>query len=203
MTRLNFLTLFGFCWPRLFFLCGVFDARRACKRTQYWHSIRQAKTSFHQLCPTWRAKYSSSCLISTIFFCFCLNLSFAGRCGREQELCGCLLSMLLFSVNKVVVKVCLDFGRSAIFRTPCVNMFNKVKENCVAVVTRLNTADGNKTTNARRLQINAASNRKTALFQDRKQKKTKEKKTTYGTTRQCDPVLESYFPVWQCFKHFL
>ena len=146
MARLNFLTLFAFCWPRLFFVCGVFDAeiRRAGKRTQYWRSIRQTKISFHQLCPTWKAKYSSSLLISTIFFCFYLNLFFVGRCGREQELCGCLLSMLFFSVNKVVLKVCLDFGRSVIFCTPCVNMSNKVKENCIAVVTRLNTADGNR-----------------------------------------------------------
>ena len=113
-------------------------------------------------------------------FVFVLTrLFFAGRCGREQELCGCLLSMLLFSVNKVVFKVCLDFGRSVIFRTPCVNMFSRVKENCIAVVTRLNMADGNKTASTRRLQTNAASNRKTALFQHRKQKKKrKEKKTS-------------------------
>ena len=72
-------------------------------------------------------------------------------------------------------------------------MFNKVKENCIAVVPRLNTADGNKTT--RRLRINAASNRKTVLFQHRKQKKEKKRKELHGTTRQCNPVLESYFPV--------
>ena len=72
--------------------------------------------------------------------------------------------MLLFSVNKVVMKVCLDFGRSVIFRTPSVNMFNKVKDNFITVVTRLNTADGNKITNTRRLQINAPSNQKTAFI---------------------------------------
>ena len=72
--------------------------------------------------------------------------------------------MLLFSVNKVVVKVCLDFGRSVNLLIPSVNMFNKVKENCITVVTRLNTADGNKSTNTRRLQINATSNQKTAFI---------------------------------------
>ena len=82
-------------------------------------------------------------------------------------------------------------------------MFNKVKENCIAVVTRLNTADGNKTTNTRRLRINTASNRKTVLFQHRKQKKENKRKQVHGTTRQFKAVLESYFPVWQCLKHFL
>ena len=64
-------------------------------------------------------------------------------------------------------------------------MFNKVKENYIALVTQLNTADGNKTTNTRRLRINAASNRKTVLFQHRKQKKEKKRNQVHGTTRQC------------------
>ena len=110
-------------------------------------------------------------------FVFVLTrLFFAGRCGREQELCGCLLSMLLFSVNKVVFKVCLDFGRSVIFRTPCVNMFSRVKENCIAVVTRLNMADGNKTANTRRLQIQSEDGFIPASRA--KKKKRKEKKTS-------------------------
>ena len=67
---------------------------------------------------------------------------FAGRCGRELELCGCLWSMLLFSVNKVVVQVCLDFGRSVIFFSPNVNMCSKVQENCITLFPTLNTAHG-------------------------------------------------------------
>jgi len=48
--------------------------------------------------------------------------------------------MLLFSIKKVVVKVCFDFGRSVNSLTPSVNVFSKVKENCIIVFTRLNTA---------------------------------------------------------------
>ena len=89
---------------------------------------------------------------------------FAGRCGRELELCGCLWSMLLFSVNKVVVQVCLDFGRSVIFVSPNVNIFSKVQENCITVFTTLNSADGSKGTNTRRHQTNAASNQKISFI---------------------------------------
>ena len=149
-----------------YFLCVVFKGRLNVRNI----AAGSVKRKFHFI---WIAKYSSSCLISTIFFCFCLNHLFAGRCGREQELCGCLLSMLLFSVNKVVVKVCLDFGRSVNLLIPSVNVFNKVKENCITVVTRLNTADGNKSTNTRRLQINAASNQKTAFIPASQAKKKK------------------------------
>jgi len=48
--------------------------------------------------------------------------------------------MLLFSLKKVVVKVCFDFGRSENSLTPSVNAFSKVKGNCITVFTRLNTA---------------------------------------------------------------
>ena len=68
-------------------------------------------------------------------------------------------------------------------------MFSKVKENCIAVVTRLNMADGNKTASTRRLQINAASNRKTALFQHRKQIKKKRKEHKF--TEQLGNVTQS------------
>ena len=159
ITLLNFQTLFAFCWPRLFLVCGVFDAGRAVERTQYWPSICQPKISLRQRSQTWIAKYSTSCFISAIFFCV-----FAGRCGRELELCGCLWSMLIFSVNKLVVQVCLDFGRSVIFVSPNVNIFSKVQENCITVFTTLNSADGSKGTNTRRHQTNAASNQKISFI---------------------------------------
>ena len=112
------------------------------------------------------------------FLLFLFLLVFAGRCGREKELCGCLWSMLLFSVNKVVVKVCLDFGRSVNFPILSVYMFSKVKENRITVFTGLNTADGSKSANTRRHQTNAASNQKMAFIlasQPKKKKKGENK----------------------------
>ena len=70
----------------------------------------------------------------------------------------------------------LDFGRSVNSLTPSINMFSKVKENCMTGFTRLDTADGSKRTNSRRHQTNAASNQKRAFIpasQAEKRKKIK------------------------------